>query len=323
MQKIELKSSLFYYLCIVKLFFPDRMNKQPKLMNLSRMRDIFALHSAQLREQIYFSDEIGIVHGDRRLFQYVIQQNPPFAIDDYRFGVLIRGQAVVNFNLVEKRFGPGTLVYLGPGSIINPVSISEDIEIYGVVLFDHFPMPFADGQMPSAFIGQMRDFQLQADEEAVGTACRIIDTLRHVVRQKDYSRQTASSLARALMYHFDGLYRRHAAMLEVSQSREQTIFDRFIYLVNQYASCEHHIAFYAKKMCLTDRYLGTVIRQASGATAKEWIDRAIVTHIKVELRHTDKTVAKISDEMNFPNPSFFCKYFRRLTKMTPAEYRKQ
>jgi AraC-like DNA-binding protein len=74
-------------------------------------------------------------------------------------------------------------------------------------------------------------------------------------------------------------------------------------------------------MCLTERYLGTVIRQASGTTAKEWIDLALITRIKVELRHTDKSVTQIAEEMNFPNPSFFSKYFKRLTNMTPAEFR--
>ena len=74
-------------------------------------------------------------------------------------------------------------------------------------------------------------------------------------------------------------------------------------------------------MCLTERYLGTVIRQASGVTAKEWIDRAVISRIKVELRHTDESVASISEQMNFPNPSFFSKYFKRLTQMTPNEYR--
>ena len=110
-------------------------------------------------------------------------------------------------------------------------------------------------------------------------------------------------------------------MLKASQSREQTIFDRFIYLVNQHATHEHQICFYADKMCLTERYLGTVIRQASGTTAKEWIDRALVEHIKIELKHTDKSIAQISDEMDFPNPSFFSKFFKRLADKTPLEYR--
>ena len=74
-------------------------------------------------------------------------------------------------------------------------------------------------------------------------------------------------------------------------------------------------------MCLTERYLSTIIRQTSGVTAKEWIDRAIITRIKVELKHTDKSVARISDDMNFPNPSFFSKYFKRFTKQTPLEYK--
>ena len=81
------------------------------------------------------------------------------------------------------------------------------------------------------------------------------------------------------------------------------------------------LGFYADKMCLTERYLGTVIRQTSGTTAKGWIDRAIITRVKVELRHTSKSVAQISEEMNFPNPSFFSKYFRRLTGMTPMDYK--
>ena len=71
---------------------------------------------------------------------------------------------------------------------------------------------------------------------------------------------------------------------QASQSREQTIFNRFIYLVNQHATHEHQISFYADKMCLTQLYLGTVIRQTSGTTAKEWIDRALIAYIKIELK---------------------------------------
>lgn len=114
------------------------------------------------------------------------------------------------------------------------------------------------------------------------TARLMVDTIWHLAHQPDYNRQTMSSLVGALMYHYDGLYRQHTDQLQNTQSREQSIFDRFIYLVNQHAVKEHQIGFYADKMCLTERYLGTVIRQASGTTAKEWIDLALITRIKVE-----------------------------------------
>ena len=296
------------------------MDKQPKLMNFSRMRGIFEPHLEQIREHIYMNSELAIVHGDPRVFRLVLQQGPPFAIDDHRLGIIVRGEARINVNLVERRIAAGTLVFIGPGSVISPVSFSDDLEIYGIGLSLNFPMPFA-GQLPSAFNGQVRDFQLAASQADVATALHIIDTLWHMVRQPDYHRPTVSALVGAMMHHYDGLYRRHVDSLQGSQSREQTIFDRFIYLVNQHCQHEHQLGFYAGKMCLTERYLGTVIRQASGTTAKEWIDRALITRIKVELRHTDKSLAQIAYETNFANPSFFCKYFKRLTGITPLTFR--
>ncbi|MBQ8158950.1 MAG: AraC family transcriptional regulator [Prevotella sp.] len=298
------------------------MGKQPKLMNYSRMKDILGPHYAQIHDHSYISNELGIVYGDPRIFMLVIgQTQPPFVIDDYRLGVLVNGEIHVNINLVERHITPGTLVFLGPGTIISPISFSGKIELYGLGLFADFPMPFTTIQMPSAFNGQVRDFQIKAGESDIVTARHMIDTIWHVVRQPDYNRQTISSLVAAVMHHYDGIYRQHIDLLKESQSREQTIFDRFIYLVNQYATREHHISFYADRMCLTQRYLGTVVRQASGTTAKEWIDRALVEHIKIELKHTDKSIVQISEEMDFPNPSFFSKYFKRLTGHTPLEFK--
>jgi AraC-like DNA-binding protein len=299
------------------------MEKQPKLMDFSQMRNIFEPHFELIRKHIFFSNELGIVHTSPLVFRLVMQQNPPFAINDYRLGVILRGHLRVNFNLVEKQMEQGTLVFLGPGTIITPIEMSDDLEILGIALFSQFPMPFAPGQLPSAFNGQVRDFQLKVSEGDIETARCIIDTLWHIVHQPDFNPQTVGSMVAALMIHYDGLYRRHTDQLQTSQTREQNIFDRFIYLVNRYAAREHQIGFYASKMCLTERYLGTVIRQTSGVTAKEWIDRALITRIKVKLRHSDKSNAQISYEMNFANPSFFCKYFKRIAGVTPNQFREE
>ena len=294
------------------------MGNLPKLMNYSRMKDILGPHYAQIHDNSYFSNELAIVYGDPRIFMLVIgQSQPPFVIDDYRLGIFVSGEIHVNINLVERHITPGTIVFLGPGTIISPISFNGKIEIYGLGLFSDFPMP----QMPPTFNGQIRDFQIKVGESDITTARHIIDTIWHVVHQPDYNRQIVSSLVAAMMHHYDGIYHQHIDFLKASQSREQTIFDRFIYLVNQHAKREHQIGFYADKMCLTQRYLGTVIRQASGTTAKEWIDRALAEYIKIELKHTDKSIAQISEDMGFPNPSFFSKYFKRLTGRTPLEYR--
>lgn len=298
------------------------MGKQPNLMNYSRIREILSPHFAHMRESSFINKELGMIYGSPNAFMLAKHHSqPPFVIDDYRMGIYVRGEVRISINLVERNLTPGTLVFLGPGTIINPIHFGENLELYGIGLFADFPMPFAKEKMPSAFNGQVRDFEIKVDESDIITARHFIDTIWHLVHQPDYNRQTLSSIVAAMMYHYDGLYRKHIDLLKASQSREQTIFDRFIYLVNQHATREHQIGFYADKMCLNEHYLGTVIRQASGITAKEWIDRALIEHIKIELKYSDKPIAQISQEMDFPNPSFFSKYFKRLTNQTPLEYK--
>ena len=300
----------------------SRSQKQvPRLMSLSHMRDIFAPHLQEIRKSIFMNNELVIVYGSPDVFQIVMQQQPPFSINDHRLGILVKGEIRASINLVEKRLTGGTLVFLGPGTIIHPHSISPDVEIFGFGMSSEFSLPFATGQLPAAFNGQARDIQLPASEADIVTARQILDTLWHVVHQPRYDHALVSSLVAAQMQHYNTLFHRYADQQQGALSREQTIFDRFIYLINRHAAQEHQMAFYASKMCLTERYLGTVVRQASGITAKEWIDRALVTRIKVELRHTDKPIAQLAEEMNFPNPSFFSKYFRRLTGMTPLAFR--
>ena len=297
------------------------MNKQPKLLDVSLMRDIFKNNFSQICQNLFFNDELAMIHGEPSFFQFIMQQQPPFVINDHRLGIITHGEGHINFNLMDRHLSAGTLIYLGPGTIIDPIHFSDDLELMGIGLFADFPMPFAAGQFPSAFNGQVRDFQLPVSVEDQQTAHNILETLWHLVHQKDYHRPTASSLVAALMHHYDRLFHLQADTLAATRSREQTIFGRFIQLVNQHCRQQHQISYYADRMYLTERYLGTVIRQTSGTTAKEWIDRALITQSKVLLRHSDKSVVQISEDLNFPNPAFFSKYFKRLTAMTPLEYR--
>ena len=298
------------------------MPQQPQLMDLSRMLDIFTPHFAQIRDNIYFNNELAVVHGDTTVFRLLMRQKPPFSINDHRMGIVLQGEADINFNLQDRHIVAGTLVYLGPGSIITPLRFSKDLRIVGIALLTDFPMPFAQEKMPSAFNGQLRDFQLPANDDDIATARSIIDTIWHILHTADYHRPTITSLVAALMHHYDRLFRQQTDIQASSRSREQGIFDRFLQLVNQECRDHHKLAHYAERMCLTARYLGTVVRQASGITAKEWIDRAIMAQARVLLRHSDMSILQVSDELRFPNPSFFCRFFRSHEGCSPQEYRK-
>ena len=96
------------------------MNKQPQLMDVTRMRDILTPHLSQIREHVFLNSELGMVHGDSTVFSLLMRQKPPFTINDHRLGIVMSGEAEINFNLQDRHLKSGTLVYIGPGTIIHP-----------------------------------------------------------------------------------------------------------------------------------------------------------------------------------------------------------
>jgi AraC-like DNA-binding protein len=61
----------------------------------------------------------------------------------------------------------------------------------------------------------------------------------------------------------------------------------------------------------------------SGRSAKEIIDSATVARLKYELTYTSKSIQELSDEYNFPSQSYFCRYYKRMTGVTPSDFRKR
>lgn len=81
------------------------------------------------------------------------------------------------------------------------------------------------------------------------------------------------------------------------------------------------LPFYAEKMKITPKHLSRTIKQRTGLTATDWLDRFVVLEAKVLLKSSNLNIQEISDNLNFPSQSFFCKYFKRTTGLSPSEYR--
>lgn len=96
----------------------------------------------------------------------------------------------------------------------------------------------------------------------------------------------------------------------------------YIKLVRQHYAHEHQLKFYANKLCLTPKYLMAVIKKHLGKNAKKFINEAIIADAKFQLKTTDLCVMQISDNLNFPNPSFFGKFFKQHVGVSPNAYRK-
>lgn len=105
-------------------------------------------------------------------------------------------------------------------------------------------------------------------------------------------------------------------------NRQESIFKRFIALVHEHCTEQREVRFYADKLFITSRYLSTIVQNIAGITTKEIINKHVLLEIKALLQSTDLSLQEISNQLNFPDQSFFGRFFKKHTGMSPTEYRK-
>lgn len=100
------------------------------------------------------------------------------------------------------------------------------------------------------------------------------------------------------------------------------MIDKFIYLVKNHCREQREVAYYADEMCISPKYLTTLVRRVSRRSASDWIVEYVILEAKSLLSSTQMTIQQIAYELNFPTQSMFGRYFKRATGLTCTEYRK-
>ena len=78
---------------------------------------------------------------------------------------------------------------------------------------------------------------------------------------------------------------------------------------------------FAKMLHVTPKYLSKLLMETMNRRPSEMVHFFTLQAIENRLRFTDMTMQQISDDLQFPNASFFGKYFKEHSGMTPMEYR--
>lgn len=143
-------------------------------------------------------------------------------------------------------------------------------------------------------------------------------------RRKMFQKEIITSIVRAAIYEMLSDASTEAAAGSNNLLRQSDVlFKRFMELLTGCKVKPRTVNWYANNLCVTPKYLSTVCKQVSGKTAFEWINEYVGIDIKHMLKNTNLTIKEITDELNFPNMSFFGKYCRNHFGISPSEFRKQ
>jgi AraC family transcriptional regulator, transcriptional activator of pobA len=79
--------------------------------------------------------------------------------------------------------------------------------------------------------------------------------------------------------------------------------------------------YYAEKLGISEAYLHELTRDNTGVTPGQIIRKEIAMEAKRMLTHTTDTISEIGYKLNFDDPSYFGRFFKRETGLSPKSFR--
>ena len=108
---------------------------------------------------------------------------------------------------------------------------------------------------------------------------------------------------------------------EVKSYRVRELFNRFMMLLERDYKISRDVNYYAEKMNISSKYLTNIVNQVTGHTPKTIIDQYVILQLKMHLKRSTQSIKEMAWEFHFADVSFFCRYFKKHTGLTPQQIR--
>ena len=248
---------------------------------------------------------IDMINGFGRLFQ--VSAPSPGCI----FLLCMRGSCRVKIHLTHYDLKQGSLAIVFPGVFFQLLEQSKDCRF----IFVGFSKKLIEGAKLFSYTVEYTPYILERPviEMRKETYELFRDSIRLLIRRQKI-KEEMGEMQISLIY---------TQLLDDSPryNRNQEIVKELLRIIVQYYKTERNVSFYAEKLHLSPQHLSTTVKKVTGKTLTDILSSFIIRDAQAKLRSTDMTVQEIAYSLNFSDISFFGKYFKRYTGMSPKQYR--
>ena len=252
----------------------------------------------------------------------------PSRLNALIIGVGTEGETSLTSNLQEFRLKKDSLFIFSPKHILQ-VQSNNRFKAHLIVIAPDFlkrinidtkrmmPLFLQFGSLPCmelthAESQSLRSFISMVEQELKGS-------------ETDFSSEIIGGLIAATIYKVGDILthyiEEHPEVENPMHNRAEEYFKQFTELLGEHYKHERSVGFYARQLCITPKYLTTLIKRISGKSVSEWIDNYVILEAKTLLKYSNMSVQEIAYYLNFPNQSFFGSYFKRNAGMSPSQYK--
>jgi AraC family transcriptional regulator, transcriptional activator of pobA len=292
---------------------------------------IFVLMSTKKSIPIYSIDRFKKKSGHPEQYEIeVFDKNRDFKVtyphrhDFYEILFITRGHGNHIIDFHDYKIKPNTIFFLSPGQI-HELELSEDIKGYIFLFTSEFyllnkqdknhllELPFfysISSENPPLYLEKSGDYDL------------LLDLFRQACDENnknlDDSPELISSILDIILIICKRLYPRQT---EEKKKKGHLLVKKFKQLIEEKYKENIPVKEYAALLSVTASHLSETVKSITGKTSTDLINNKMILEIKRMLMHSDLGISEIAFQLNFSDQSYFSKYFKNITGMTPNEFR--
>lgn len=250
---------------------------------------------------------------------------PPNRFSHFYFALLTDGQGVKSVGLTEFNVIANTLIFIPSGTIHSSHSFTPDTK--GFILsfsLDYLLLNYSNKN----FLNELTFFQPQnqpflylteTDKDSILSVFKNITS--EYLNYKDNKDDLLRLYILELLIKTERIYKRQIVQLENLVDNSTKFVREFKTLLEKHFLQEKSVSFYAQQLNTHPNHLNATIKSTIGKTCSELIHDRIILEARCLLQSTDLSVKEIAGYLSFEDSSYFSKYFKKLTGVSPVEYR--
>lgn len=259
----------------------------------------------------------------------LVKKDPtyPFQVDAAIFAVCTKGEARITIDMKEYEVRPNCIITLQPNNYVVASDFGDDFRSVVIVCSRSFleeVLPKLSDLLPymmrrrTSPVNQLSEEQIRQLTPYFTLISQNLGKPKNPIRHK-----RLVCILQAAIYEMMEMGNSPDNEEAKLHTRKEETMAKFIIAVSENFRTDRNVASYARRLFITPKHLTYIVKEMSGKTAREWIENYVIMEAKILLRNTDKNIQEIATYLNFPNQSFFGKYFKHLTGQTPTEYRRE
>lgn len=239
-----------------------------------------------------------------------------------------KGKATVNINYKEWHLHEGAVITVFPNDVVE-LKVESEASLFDVEMLKYNASLLREAslQLEQTVYSSLREDRCRQDTPVV---TNIIDSMFALLKVY-FNQSECTCISQLVLLQLKAFFVGFHEYLqrnpqnrpddEVKSYRVRELFNRFMMLMERDYKLSRDVNYYADLMHITSKYLTNIVRQVAGHTPKTIIDQYVILQLKMQLQRSSQSIKEIAWEYHFTDVSFFCRYFKKHTGLTPQQMR--